>query len=100
MDLSGTLHCIFENYGSHTFSSYVSASEAGSLAIAGTTRSGDAYMGVDYKTTLNSGGPGRKSVRISSKKSWTHGLFIADIKHMPGGICGTWPACTIPVRTE
>jgi hypothetical protein len=39
------------------------------------------YMGVDYNTTLSTSGPGRKSVRLTSKKSWTHGLFIADILH-------------------
>jgi beta-glucanase (GH16 family) len=49
-------------------------------------------MGVDSLTTLDPSGPGRKSVRIESKKSWNHGLFIADIAHMPGGVCGTWPA--------
>jgi hypothetical protein len=41
-------------------------------------------------------GVGRKSVRIESTDSWTHGLFIADIKHMPtttsSGGCGVWPA--------
>jgi len=57
------------------------------------------YIGVDYTHTYNGSAPyyningvGRPSVRIQSKKSWTHGLFIADISHMPGGICGTWPA--------
>lgn len=34
---------------------------------------------------------GRKSVRISSKRSYTHGLFVLDVVHMPVG-CGTWPA--------
>ncbi|KAI9345808.1 beta-1,3-1,4-glucanase, partial [Zopfochytrium polystomum] len=34
---------------------------------------------------------GRHSVRISSKKSYTSGLFLFDITHMPAG-CGTWPA--------
>jgi hypothetical protein len=29
-----------------------------------------------------------------------HGLFIADIEHMPGGICGTWPACELATRFE
>jgi len=29
---------------------------------------------------------------LSSNKAYTHGLFIADIAHMPGGICGVWPA--------
>lgn len=50
-------------------------------------------MGVDHTTYLDPAGTGRKSVRIMSQKSWTHGLFIADILHMPGGTCGTWPAC-------
>jgi hypothetical protein len=35
---------------------------------------------------------GRASVRLTSHKSYTHGLFIADIVHMPASICGTWPA--------
>lgn len=50
-------------------------------------------MGVDHTTTLQTNGAGRESVRISSKKTFTHGLFIADIAHMPGTICGAWPAC-------
>jgi len=50
-------------------------------------------MGVDHSTILSSAGPGRKSVRITSKKTWTHGLFLMDAAHMPGGACGSWPAC-------
>ncbi|TVY49978.1 putative endo-1,3(4)-beta-glucanase [Lachnellula cervina] len=73
-------------------SSYVSAAEAATLGLAGPGPNGAMYIGVDHSTTLSTSAPGRKSVRISSKKSWTHGLFIADIAHMPGGICGTWPA--------
>lgn len=64
------------------------------------TGSGSARMNVDSTHTYNPNtgyygvnGVGRPSVRIESKKSWTHGLFIAKIDHMPGGICGTWPAC-------
>ena len=49
-------------------------------------------MGVDFRDVYDVNGIGRRSVRISSKKKWTHGLFVADIYHMPGGICGTWPA--------
>lgn len=47
-------------------------------------------MGVDYTTVLDNQwrDGGRESVRISSKKTFTHGLFIADVKHMPGNICG------------
>ena len=47
-------------------------------------------MGVDHKT-LNPAN-GRRSVRVTSQKSFTHGLFLADIAHMPGNICGVWPA--------
>ncbi|UNI14445.1 hypothetical protein JDV02_001074 [Purpureocillium takamizusanense] len=51
---------------------------------------GSVYMGVDH-TSVNPAN-GRKSVRITSKQSFTKGLFIADIAHMPGSICGVWPA--------
>jgi hypothetical protein len=50
------------------------------------------YLGVDYTTFLNESGPGRKSVRLTSKKAYAKGLFIADICHMPGSICGVWPS--------
>jgi hypothetical protein len=45
-------------------------------------------MGVDH-TNVASGG--RQSVRLTSKKAYTHGLIVLDASHMPGG-CGTWPA--------
>ncbi|KAK6373558.1 hypothetical protein LTS17_008050 [Exophiala oligosperma] len=51
------------------------------------------YIGSDYTTLIgNPNGAGRPSVRISTKRSWTHGLFIGDFNHSPAGICGTWPA--------
>ncbi|KAK6607768.1 endo-1,3(4)-beta-glucanase [Botrytis cinerea] len=50
---------------------------------------GQAYMGVDYVNVVTTGRP---SVRIQSKESYTHGLIIADLAHMPASICGTWPA--------
>ncbi|KAI9749818.1 MAG: hypothetical protein M4579_006722, partial [Chaenotheca gracillima] len=53
------------------------------------TNSDSVYIGVDH---TNMAPNGRQSVRLGSTKSYTHGLFIADIAHMPGGICGTWPA--------
>ncbi|KAF9517634.1 glycoside hydrolase family 16 protein [Hydnum rufescens UP504] len=45
----------------------------------------------DYTTTLTATGPGRNSVRLSSKKKYTQSVLVADIRHMPQG-CGTWPA--------
>ncbi|TPX16890.1 uncharacterized protein E0L32_003452 [Thyridium curvatum] len=47
------------------------------------------YLGVDH-TTQNPAS-GRASVRVTSKKAYTRGLFVADITHMPEG-CGVWPA--------
>ncbi|EER38867.1 mixed-linked glucanase [Histoplasma capsulatum H143] len=32
------------------------------------------------------------SRRLPATKAYDSGLIIADIEHMPGGICGTWPA--------
>lgn len=51
---------------------------------------GQIYMGVDYETKAPSNGRG--SVRLTSTKSYNSGLVIVDLEHMPGGICGTWPA--------
>ncbi|KAI9724722.1 MAG: hypothetical protein M1828_003591 [Chrysothrix sp. TS-e1954] len=56
------------------------------------TKNNQAYMGVDYTSTLDPNGVGRQSVRLTSNKAYTEGLFILDAAHMPGGICGTWPA--------
>lgn len=54
------------------------------------TNNGAVYMGVD--STNAATGSGRNSVRITSTKSYNHGLVILDLEHMPGGICGVWPA--------
>ncbi|KAF4637866.1 hypothetical protein G7Y89_g211 [Cudoniella acicularis] len=51
-----------------------------------------AYIGVDYWNQYDPNGVGRPSVRIESKKSYTHGLFVLDLAHMPDNVCGTWPA--------
>ncbi|KAI9647322.1 hypothetical protein NHQ30_003707 [Ciborinia camelliae] len=72
---------------------YQTASAANKTALAGYTKYvgiNSVYLGVDH-TTLLSGTAGRASTRVSSNKAYTHGLFIADIAHMPEG-CGTWPA--------
>lgn len=41
--------------------------------------------------TVPNASTGRFSVRISSKKQFSSGLFIFDVKHTPTG-CATWPA--------
>lgn len=34
---------------------------------------------------------GRPSIRIHSNKTYSSGLFVFDVNHIPSG-CGTWPA--------
>lgn len=71
------------------FVEYVDANTANGEGLAG-YHDGAVYMGVDT-TTVNPAN-GRKSVRVTSQATFTHGLFITDIEHMPGSICGAWPA--------
>lgn len=73
----------------HGFVDYVDATTASNTGLAGYTN-GQVYLGVD-STTLNPSA-GRASTRVTSNKAYTQGLFIADIAHMPGSICGVWPA--------
>ena len=47
------------------------------------------YLGIDQSATLTGGNRG--AVRLESKKFYKHGLFVADVAHMPAG-CSTWPA--------
>lgn len=73
------------------FVNYVSREEgikSGLIAYRGN----QLYVGVDYNTTLSPKGPGRKSVRLESKTAFDSGLMLIDIQHMPGNMCGTWPA--------
>ena len=87
----------------HGFVTYLNQSAAQSNQLISAGRS--AKMLVDSTTVLpvpadssaywGQNGVGRKSVRIESQKSWTHGLFVVDLNHMPSsstGGCGTWPA--------
>lgn len=73
----------------HGYVEYVDASNATELDLAG-DRDGLVYMGVDHTTVDPANG--RKSVRLTSNKLWSRGLFVADIVHMPGSLCGLWPA--------
>jgi hypothetical protein len=54
------------------------------------TKKDAVYIGVDHTNVAS--GSGRQSVRLESKKTYTHGLIILDASHMPGGACGSWPA--------
>ena len=49
--------------------------------------------GVETTQTLNpSANLGRLSIRLVTLQSWTHGLFVLDLAHMPSNVCGVWPA--------
>ncbi|TID16427.1 hypothetical protein E6O75_ATG11545 [Venturia nashicola] len=67
---------------------FVDQSTAQSAGIISTNGS-SVKFGVDHS---NQAPDGRMSVRLESKQSYDQGLIIADISHMPGSICGTWPA--------
>lgn len=73
------------------FVQYVDQSTASSSGLIGFGQ-GTAKWGVDNTTVLSSTSAGRNSVRLEGNTHYNHGLFIADIKHMPGSICGVWPA--------
>ncbi|KAL0579253.1 hypothetical protein V5O48_002757 [Marasmius crinis-equi] len=45
----------------------------------------------DFTTVLNATGPGRNSVRLTSKRQYNASVMIYNVRHMPEG-CGTWPA--------
>jgi hypothetical protein len=62
------------------------ASDAGLIYASGNAT----YVGVDSSHVAS--GSGRQSVRLTSTASYTHGLFVLDLAHMPGSVCGSWPA--------
>jgi hypothetical protein len=73
----------------HGYVSYQSRASADARGLVSTPNN-QVRFGVD-STTYNPAG-GRASVRLTSNKAYTHGLFIADIAHMPSATCGVWPA--------
>lgn len=70
---------------------YLDGKTASTVGLVGTLPNNQTFMAVD-NVNAYAIPYGRPSVRVTSKKTFNHGLVIADITHMPGGICGTWPA--------
>lgn len=72
---------------------FVDMGTANSTGIAGIMSGGSAnsavYLGVDSTSVAPQG---RSAIRVTSSQTFQHALVIADIAHMPGGVCGTWPA--------
>ncbi|THW19959.1 hypothetical protein D6D25_06944 [Aureobasidium pullulans] len=75
----------------HGFVEYVDKTTAMNSGILGFGQ-GTAKWGVDDTNVLYANSTGRQSVRLEGNVNYNHGLFLADIKHMPGSICGVWPA--------
>ncbi|KAJ5688633.1 hypothetical protein N7462_003025 [Penicillium macrosclerotiorum] len=96
VDDYGNTDSFFDKFDFYTSSdptngyvSYVDQSTASNAGLINAS-DGSVYIGVDTTNTASS--PGRESVRISSTNTYTHGLVILDLAHMPGSVCGTWPA--------
>eukprot|EP00951_Prasinocladus_malaysianus_P045627 scaffold612051_cov48-Prasinocladus_malaysianus.AAC.1 len=53
--------------------------------------SGMWYIQTDTEDVVADGARGRDSVRLHSKKNFTYGIFVMELKHIPDG-CATWPA--------
>lgn len=69
---------------------YLSKEDAFAAGLAFVQQDNTAVLAVDDQTVVPAGGK-RKSVRIATTKTYTTGLFIADIFAMPHG-CSVWPA--------
>ncbi|KAI9827109.1 MAG: hypothetical protein M1826_006473 [Phylliscum demangeonii] len=72
----------------HGFVQYLDRAAATSASLI-STAGHEIYMGVDFERQTPDGRP---SVRVTTQQVFNKGLIIADILHMPGGVCGTWPA--------
>ncbi|KAF4308567.1 Glycoside hydrolase family 16 [Botryosphaeria dothidea] len=88
---SFTVQALGTNDPTGGYVNYLSQADAQSRGLY-QIRGNQVYIGVDSTTVLNPSGSGRPSVRIQSNTAFTHGLFILDLAHMPGSVCGSWPA--------
>lgn len=71
---------------------YLDQHSAESSGLVKVTEKGTVYIGVDHQKTLSPSDKGRDSVRVGTHKYYGQSLVIADIAHMPGNACGSWPA--------
>src|ERR1700742_3828338 len=76
------------------FVKYLDKTAANQTGLAGLAFSNQfkdlAYLGVDSSNVTEAGRP---STRIQSKDTFNSStLWITDIRHHPGGLCGVWSA--------
>ncbi|OQE42416.1 hypothetical protein PENCOP_c004G05614 [Penicillium coprophilum] len=91
----GTSDSFFDKFKFYTdtdptngFVTYVDRNTASANGLINTGNG--VYIGVDHANTAEN--PGRKSVRLEGTTTYKHGLVILDLAHMPGSVCGSWPA--------
>ncbi|KXJ95399.1 concanavalin A-like lectin/glucanase domain-containing protein [Microdochium bolleyi] len=77
---------------SNGFVNYLNQDAAMAHGLASVQDGNHVRLGVDSTTFLSTNDTGRPSVMLTSKESFTHGLFIADFDHMPASSCGSWPS--------
>ncbi|KAI9151300.1 Endo-1,3(4)-beta-glucanase [Paramyrothecium foliicola] len=80
----------------HGSVNYLSKADAEAAGLVYTDND-QIYIGADYTNIAKPLGRstdrhGRDSVRLESKETYSSGLLIADIAHMPGTACGVWPS--------
>ncbi|PRP80491.1 putative endo-1,3(4)-beta-glucanase [Planoprotostelium fungivorum] len=74
----------------HGFVQFVDRATAQNTGlISADNGNGHVYMGVDHNNVAPNGRP---AVRWESKEYFGNGMLILDLAHMPGSVCGTWPA--------
>ncbi|KAG8527106.1 uncharacterized protein KY384_008535 [Bacidia gigantensis] len=78
-----------EDDPTHGYVNYIDQSSAQGGGLIGVN---NGVVTIKSDSTKAGAGRGRDSVRVTSKKQYTHGLVILDLEHMPGSACGIWPA--------
>jgi len=73
----------------HGHVKFVDRGTAQNTGLISVNGNGQVYMGVDHN---NNAPNGRPAIRLTSKMSFTTGMVILDLDHMPGSVCGSWPA--------
>ncbi|KAJ5972993.1 Concanavalin A-like lectin/glucanase subgroup [Penicillium vulpinum] len=74
----------------HGFVQYIDRAASAWLNLTSATDT-SAVLKVDTTYKGSEAANGRQSVRVTSNKTYSEGLFIFDVIHTPYG-CGTWPA--------
>lgn len=78
-----------EDDPTHGYVNFVDQNTAQSQGLY-SVNNGVVTLGVDHTNVAS--GRGRNSIRVTSNAQYNHGLVVLDLAHMPGSICGAWPA--------